>query len=587
MAHAEDAASAGGVVAPPSPEAIRVELNRIQTSADFEVPGRAHKFLGYVVEETLAGRADRIKAYSIALEVFGRDSSFDAQADPVVRIEAGRVRRALERYYLTAGKSDPILITIPKGGYVPQFEERASNDEAPPPVAPPVPVSAAGSWQRFPRWQLQGLMLATGFVVAAPLTWNYIKPQAAPQHLTSSVSQPDIPRLLIEPFEDLTGTEGSAILARGLTEEIMGQIAKFKDLQVVETPPGSTKSLAGTVANISARYALLGGVRVAGNTLRLTARLRNLDDGSILWAESYDEDLAVQDVLAVQADIAREVVTALAQPYGVIFQIDSTRTTQAPPDDWDAYTCTLSYYTYGETYDREAHSEVQACLEKTVETYPAYASAWALLSMAYLDNHRFHISESSRPALDGALAAAKRAVALDSGNARASEALMMALYFKGEIQAALEVGADALEINRNDTQLLAAYGLRVALSGEWERGRLLETEALTRMPVPPSPYYVDLAVIDYMLKDYSTAREWIERTNFPANPIYHLVAAAIYGQLGSATEGERSRNWLLANSPDLITNIRTDLARRIVRAEDRAHFIDGLIMAGLPIPPEP
>ena len=71
--------------------------------------------------ETLSGRADRIKAYSIAVEVFGRGASFDPQSDPVVRIEAGRVRRALERYYLTAGSSDPIAITIPKGSYVPVF----------------------------------------------------------------------------------------------------------------------------------------------------------------------------------------------------------------------------------------------------------------------------------------------------------------------------------------------------------------------------------------------------------------------------------------------------------------------------------
>ena len=94
-------------------------------SADFDATGREHRFLSYVVEETLAGRGDRIKAYSIAVEVFGRDVSFDPQTDPIVRIEAGHLRRALERYYLTAGQADPILITIPKGGYVPTFSLRS------------------------------------------------------------------------------------------------------------------------------------------------------------------------------------------------------------------------------------------------------------------------------------------------------------------------------------------------------------------------------------------------------------------------------------------------------------------------------
>ena len=92
------------------------QIALILNSADFDATGREHRFLSHVVEETLSGRGDRIKAYSIAVEVFGRGESFDPQTDPIVRIEAGHLRRALERYYLTAGHADPILITIPKGG---------------------------------------------------------------------------------------------------------------------------------------------------------------------------------------------------------------------------------------------------------------------------------------------------------------------------------------------------------------------------------------------------------------------------------------------------------------------------------------
>jgi hypothetical protein len=66
------------------------------------------------MEKSLAGRAKRIKAYSIAVEVFGRYEGITPD-DPVVRIEAARLRRALERYYLVAGQSDPIRIDIPKG----------------------------------------------------------------------------------------------------------------------------------------------------------------------------------------------------------------------------------------------------------------------------------------------------------------------------------------------------------------------------------------------------------------------------------------------------------------------------------------
>ena len=124
----------------PSADDVRAQLERLVASPDFDAPARARKFLRYIVEETLAGRADRIKAYSVGTEVFERDANFDAQSDPVVRIEAGRLRRALEHYYLVPGLSDPVIIDIPKGAYIPHFTLRAIPEvEA---VNSPIPATA-------------------------------------------------------------------------------------------------------------------------------------------------------------------------------------------------------------------------------------------------------------------------------------------------------------------------------------------------------------------------------------------------------------------------------------------------------------
>ena len=95
MGRAEPAEDEGGSV---SAADCRAQLERILDSNDFDATERAHRFLRYVVDETLSGRGDRIKAYSIAVEVFGRDTSFDPQSDPIVRVEAGHLRRAIERY---------------------------------------------------------------------------------------------------------------------------------------------------------------------------------------------------------------------------------------------------------------------------------------------------------------------------------------------------------------------------------------------------------------------------------------------------------------------------------------------------------
>ena len=104
------------------PLAVRAQLMRILGSADFDASERNRRFLSHVVEETLSGRSARIKAYTIATSVFGRGEDFDPQVDSIVRIEAGRLRRSLDNYYLRKGADDPVRIVIPKGTYVPTFQ---------------------------------------------------------------------------------------------------------------------------------------------------------------------------------------------------------------------------------------------------------------------------------------------------------------------------------------------------------------------------------------------------------------------------------------------------------------------------------
>ena len=103
---------------------MREQLGRILASAVFADAERASRFLRFVVERTLEGRAEEIKESVIAIEVLGRNSSFDSKSDPIVRVEAGRLRDRLSSYYGGEGQTDRTLISIPKGGYIPEFSER-------------------------------------------------------------------------------------------------------------------------------------------------------------------------------------------------------------------------------------------------------------------------------------------------------------------------------------------------------------------------------------------------------------------------------------------------------------------------------
>src|SRR5688572_11658647 len=106
-------------------QAVRSHLERVLHSPHFDGSTRSREFLRFVVEEVLAGRGAYLKQAAIAVEVFGRKPDFDAVIDPIVRVQAGRLRRSLERYYLLCGDLDSMRIELPKGSYAPVFVESA------------------------------------------------------------------------------------------------------------------------------------------------------------------------------------------------------------------------------------------------------------------------------------------------------------------------------------------------------------------------------------------------------------------------------------------------------------------------------
>jgi TolB-like protein len=518
-------------------------------------------FLAYVVGEALAGRGDRIKAFSIAQDVFGKDASFDAHSDPLVRVEAGHLRRSLERYYLTAGNADPIVLEIPKGSYVPTLTDRRSA------LARALP-SARVPW----RWAVGAACAVVAAIVLASLI--------PMQFQTDRPGMPDLPRLVVVPFTTPDENQ-SGSTARGLTNEVLTQLARFKDLVVIDGTHASQHPAA------QARYLLEGDVTLAGEKIRMLARVVDRSDGNVLWSDRYEEDLSVSKVLEIELDIAQKVGTALGQPYGVIHQADLSRRMHTTPEDWTAYACTLAYYTYRVQLDAQTHPKIRQCLEGAVAQYPTYATAWALLSQIYLDEFRFHYPAdpgSTKPSLDRALEAATKASQLDPDNVRALQAEMLALYFAGRHEAALAIGRRAIVQNPNDTELAGQFGFLAAAAGDWALGCSLLERARERNPGPLGYFEVGLAICAYIRGDFTTATTWIQKTPMLENHIYHLYAAAIYAEAGLTALCETERGWLMARAPKIVANLRPEMAIRFPRAEDRERFLQSLRKAGLPVP---
>lgn len=570
---------------------IRVQLGKILVSDEFIVPDRVRQFLTYVVNQTLDGHADRIKAYSVAVEVFGRDANFDIQNDPVVRIEAGRLRRALERYYLLAGNADPVLIEIPKGGYVPRFQWRSVPPEAngsatqAAPAERPNPLETARALPKG-RWLIWTAVAAVCLAVA--LAWITAWPRAAT--LSVKPPQPEGPSLIVRPFSNLSGQAEVNFYAAGLGEELLTQLSRFKELTVFGRETSASIPPAASATEITSqfgnRYILEGGMRLADGRLRVTARVLDGGSSAIVWAGTYEADPRTAGIDSVEATIAAKVATAIAQPYGIIFSAPPRPARAGGIQNLETYQCSYRFYRYRTVLDPAEHGATRACLEQVTTRYPDYATGWAMLSYLYLDEDRFQLNR--RPGLPSALerarAAADRAVRLDPENIRALQALMTVLYFSGEPGEALRIGSQALALNPNDTELLGEFGGRVAQAGDWRRGASLLEEAMARNP-GHSDYYVGLlALAAYMQGDNGKAVELVRRANLRRFAIYHLVAALVYTRQGLLAEAAESRAEFLRSRPGFFENFDDELDRRNFNARDRAILIRGAVEAGFPVP---
>src|ERR1700733_5918447 len=147
----------------PAPDEVRAQLERMTASDDFNRSPQLGAFLRFVVESVLQGKSDRIKAYTIGVDVLRRDAKFDPQLDPIVRVEATRLRRTIDRYYSGLGADDPIRVDLPRGSYIPTFSRRSA-------VAP-APLSWLGRLWLI-RWPIAAVVAAIAVAIVVAVAYR-------------------------------------------------------------------------------------------------------------------------------------------------------------------------------------------------------------------------------------------------------------------------------------------------------------------------------------------------------------------------------------------------------------------------------
>ena len=301
-------------------EEIRNHLKRVLSSRAFSNSERMRRFLHFSVEEALAGRGNDLKESLIGMRVFDRAADYDPRLDPIVRVEARRLRSKLEQYYREEGKLDDLRIDLPRGTYVPVF---------------------GGS-----------------------------KPAAV-------TLEP--PTIAVLPFENLSSEPGDEFFSAGLTQELIHSLTRLPGLRVMAW--NSTRRLRQREdlahTRIPVDLVLEGTLRRSGSRVRIGAQLVDANTGLYIWAGSYERQ--ARDLLAMQEELASAIGQALH-----VRLADGPPGLRRPQHTSDAYTLYLRGRHALARRTEEGMRQGVLFFERAIDQEPDFALAHAGLADSHL-----------------------------------------------------------------------------------------------------------------------------------------------------------------------------------------------------------
>ena len=542
-------------------KAIREQLVRILNSGPFHHAQRRQRFLEYIVNESLAGRGERLKGYNVAQAVFDRTDTFDSNVDPIVRLEAGRLRDRLREYYDGDGQDDPIRVELPKGTYTPHIEFRQA------PTRDPRLDRVAPTKQ---------LMLAAAVLLIIMLgLWGL-------QHWNSGPSLPDKSSVAVLPFDNIGTDPKWDRLADGMTEDIITDLSHSKDLVVIarnstELYKGKPIDIRQIGRDLNVKYVVEGSIQSVGDQIRVTAQLVEAASGSQVWSERYERP--VDDLFAVQNEVTQRIAATLG---GAVAEAELLLIRRKPPANLSAFDTYLlaTGSTLAHKVTKESLIEAEDLYRKALQLDPQLARAY--LGLAMVQSYLIDLgwAPSVEEARSKMMEAAEKAVQLDPGDGATHYALGVAYTYQGKWdQARAEFDrAETLAPSDADTLLNIAW----VIPGFGESGRAVSLAERSLKLNPHYPYWYNqgLRTVFFFGEQYDRSVKYGLLVQEPAALDYAFLAMA-YAYLGRTADAEAAAANVKKVDPTWIAE------RFLIEgggwAEKEAElFVDGARRAGLP-----
>ena len=515
-------------------QAVQQQLSRLCKSDEFSESTRAIEFLQFVVDETLAGRGDRLSQRVLASELYKRGSDFNPSTDPIVRMQAGRVRRALEHYYLTTGKQDAIVITLQKGTYAPTIKTTQNTDAEP-----------------------SGLRL-------------------------------EQPLLLVVPFSHNGSGDSFEYIAEGLASELAVTLDRFRHFRIMLLPGKPHSDLyieenlrrACQTANC---YTINGTISQRKGSIHIQIRLEDVSTGVLCWSHEASNINKTGSMDAFLDDFVKYTASAIAEEQGVIAQQDFPKLDMVSTDNANTYEALLHLYYTERSNSLEQYKKAILALRHALNDSPDDGRLWSGLSRICATNNALELLPELFVPIEEIVEYAHKGVSLGSTDQDAWCILSFAETIAGNLQGGREAVLTALSRNPDSLYFRDAIGYLMILQGDWEHGANIARDAVRDNPYVRDATFSGLWFEAFHREDFKDAYTWSQRYTNKNIFWAHIMDQTALAGLGELEMAQRSAENLLLTRPDFMT-IGHRLIRHFVKFEPLARRIEqSLELSGISI----
>lgn len=510
-----------------SPEIIGAQLLKILKAPAFQNSVTLSRFLQFIVEQTLSGHETELKEYTIAVKVLSKRPDFNPQSDPIVRIHAGRLRRSLNEYYLEEGKEDELVISIPKGAYVPLFSSRSKPVEDAPVANSRKPVSR--------------------------------------KRITVAVL----------PFSNIQSDANTVAFADGLGDHISTELTRYTELSVISYY--SCRNIINRITDIKeaglaldAMYILTGSIQSDKNRLRIRVQLILTETREQVWASSYERQNTSAELFEVQDEIVWHVVSQTAGHYGAIARNVAKLLPQKNAGDPGIYNAIFWYYHFVGDLSEQTFFNAESAMNKAVETDPGYALGWAVLGEIFIGGYFMgYKSRLTENQLEQAVAYGKTAIRIDPNCQHAYQTMAIAHVFLKNSSECIKVIDEWQKIKPAEAGIKGAMGFVLICCGVYEQGFKMLDESVQLNPYYQWFFNAGFAFYYFHHDDFSNALYWAEKMNMPGVHWEKLLKIASCSKLGLMDEAKRYCSQLQRDFPNIKTVLK-DYLGTVLRDEQLA-----------------